>query len=86
MAFGGLWGLCLNLDGIPLDGGKPISYKRRRLVLLDLLVLEVAQPKPVMNKPPPLNRDYNRDPNIKALKKRGFINHGSSPKPLNPKQ
>ena len=31
-----------------------------------------------MNKPPPLNRDYNRDPNIKALKTRGFINHGST--------
>ena len=39
----------------------------------------------LINKPPPLNRD-NRDPNIKALKGRGFINHGStlpkkSPKP-----
>ena len=30
------------------------------------------------NKPPPLNRDYNRDPNIKALKRRGFVNHGST--------
>ena len=31
-----------------------------------------------MNKPPPLDRDYNRDPNIKALKKRRFMNHGSA--------
>ena len=31
-----------------------------------------------MNKPPPLNRDYSRDPKIKALKRRGFINHGST--------
>ena len=27
---------------------------------------------------PPLNRDYNRNPDIKALKRRGFINHGST--------
>ena len=26
----------------------------------------------------PLNRDYNRDPNIKAFKRRGFINHWST--------
>ena len=26
----------------------------------------------------PLNRDYNRGPNIMALKRRGFINHGST--------
>ena len=26
----------------------------------------------------PLNRDYTKDPNIKALKRRGFINHGST--------
>ena len=26
----------------------------------------------------PHNRDCNRDPNIKALKRRGFINHGST--------
>ena len=31
-----------------------------------------------MNKPPPLNMDYKRDPNIWALKRRGFINHGST--------
>ena len=27
---------------------------------------------------PRLNRDYGRDPNIKALKRRGFINHEST--------
>ena len=32
----------------------------------------------MINKPPPLNRDYNKDPNTKALKRRGFINHGST--------
>ena len=32
----------------------------------------------MINKPPPLNRDYDRDPNIKALKRRGLINHGST--------
>ena len=36
------------------------------------------QPRPLINKPPPSNRDYNRNPNIKALRKRGFINHGST--------
>ena len=38
----------------------------------------------MINKPPPLNRDYNRDPNIKALKRRGFINHGSTLSSLAP--
>ena len=32
----------------------------------------------MINKPPPLKRDYSRDPYIKALKRRGFINHGST--------
>ena len=31
-----------------------------------------------VNKPPPLNRDYNRDPYIKALKRRELINRGST--------
>ena len=30
-----------------------------------------------MNEPLPLNRDDNRDPDIKARKRRGFINQGS---------
>ena len=34
--------------------------------------------RPLINKPPPHNRDYNRDPNIKALKRRGFMNQGST--------
>ena len=35
-------------------------------------------PIPMINKPPPLNRDYDKGPNIEALKRRGFINHGST--------
>ena len=31
-----------------------------------------------MNTPPPLSRDYDKDPNIKALKRRGLINHRST--------
>ena len=27
---------------------------------------------------PPLKRDYTEDPNIKALKRRGFIDHRSA--------
>ena len=38
---------------------------------------EGPNPRPMIDNPPPLNRDYNRDPSIKALKRRGFINHGS---------
>ena len=34
--------------------------------------------RPLMNKPPPHNRDYSRDPHIKALKRKRFINHGST--------
>ena len=30
----------------------------------------------MIDKAPPLKRDYNRDPNIKALKWRGFMTHG----------
>ena len=33
--------------------------------------------RPLINKPPPLNRDDNRDPDIKALKRSGVIDHGS---------
>ena len=60
--------------------------------MLELRVLGLGvgvSSRPLINKPPPLNRDYNRDPNIHALKRRGFINQGSTlnPKPqtLNPK-
>ena len=34
--------------------------------------------RPVINNPPPLSRDYIKDPNIKALKRRRFANHGST--------
>ena len=37
--------------------------------------------RPLINKPPTLHRDYNTDPNIQALVRRGFINlisHGST--------
>ena len=36
----------------------------------------------MINKPPPHNRDYNRDPNIKALKRRGFFNPQLPPNKL----
>ena len=32
----------------------------------------------MITKHPPLNRDYNRDPGIKARNGRGFIDHGST--------
>ena len=32
----------------------------------------------MINKPPPLNREYNGDPNIKAIKTKWCINHGST--------
>ena len=31
-----------------------------------------------MKKPSPLNGDHNRDPYLKALKRMGFIHHGST--------
>ena len=34
--------------------------------------------RPLIHKPPLVNRDSNRDPNNKALERRGFINHGST--------
>ena len=33
---------------------------------------------PLINKPFALHRDYNKDRNIQALKRRGFLNHGST--------
>ena len=38
-----------------------------------------VQPTPRINKPPPVNRDYNynRDPNTQALQRRSFMNHVS---------
>ena len=56
----------------------PGNFPYKPFMALESLFF-ATQPKPVINKPPPLNRDYNRDPNIKALKRRGFINHGSTP-------
>ena len=38
----------------------------------------------MINKPSPLDTDSNKDPKIKALKRRGLINHGSTLSPLNP--
>ena len=32
----------------------------------------------MINEPPPLHEGYSRGPNIKALKARGVINHGST--------
>ena len=32
----------------------------------------------MINKSPPLCREYSGDPNIEALKRRAFINHGST--------
>ena len=32
--------------------------------------------RPLINKPPPLNRNYNRDTNMKALQRRGFDQSG----------
>ena len=40
------------------------------------------QGRPLINKPPPLNRDYNRDPSDKAPKRRRFINQGSTLSPF----
>ena len=34
--------------------------------------------RPLIDRPPPLNSDYNRDTSIKALERRWFINHGST--------
>ena len=34
--------------------------------------------RPLVNEPPPPNRDYNRDPDLKTLDRRGFINRGST--------
>ena len=31
-----------------------------------------------IHKPTPINRDYMTDPKIKALERRGFMNHGST--------
>ena len=36
------------------------------------------QCRPLINKPPPLCRDYHKDPNIKGRKRRRYINHGST--------
>ena len=39
-------------------------------------ILTISQA--LTNKPPPLNKAYNRDPNIKALQRKRFSNHGST--------
>ena len=52
-----------------------------RMTLEEFLFKWGYEQRPSMNKPPPLDREYNeynRNPNIQALKRRGFIIHGSS--------
>ena len=38
-----------------------------------LLRFQETSCRPLVNKPPPIDRDYDRDPNIKALKRRRLI-------------
>ena len=49
------------------------------------MALRVITMKGYFKTYPCLNRDYNKEPNIKALDRRGFTNHGftlsPSPKP-----
>ena len=45
-----------------------------------------GSPNPLINNHLPLFRDYDWDPDIKALKRRGFVNHGSTVVPISPKQ
>ena len=40
--------------------------------------LKTRSPRPLINKPPPLHGEYNRDPNVEALERRGSFNHGSA--------
>ena len=44
----------------------------------DNLPLHTAYGRPLIKKPPPLNGHHNGDPGIQALKRRGFMNHGST--------
>ena len=74
-------GLCG--DWVPPKPLNPKPYLGFALGLqvLDLVTHEIRRKpcghfckcRPMINKPPPLNRDYNRDPNIKALKRGGVI-------------
>ena len=43
-----------------------------------LWFVQGAKPRPLIKKPPPLNRDSNRDPHIKALKRRELVDQGST--------
>ena len=44
----------------------------------EVLPFLLTYPRPLINKHPPLNRDCHRGPDLKALKRSGFMNHGST--------
>ena len=50
--------------GLYWDNGRQNERKKKRTLLTQI---------PSINKPPPYNRDYSRDPNIQALKIRGWL-------------
>ena len=54
---------------------RPVSTAFQDLIFR---VSHLLMYRPLINKPPLLNRDYNRDANIRALKMRGFVNRGST--------
>ena len=49
--------------------------RRPAMILIDLLAANVD--RPLIDKAPPLDGDCHLDPNIKALRRRGFSNQGS---------
>ena len=64
------------LKDAPGDQGSFLLLVESLLLLLTLgralLCLGLWECRPLINEPPPLNRDYNRGPNIKALKRRVY--------------
>ena len=65
-------------DLIAYEAGEGFRFRLHKTSLEPPKESQEDEPRPLINKPPPLNRGGNRDPSIEALQRRGLINHGST--------
>ena len=72
-----MWGATVLLNTSNTTDNPGACYLGTKTPTLKLQTLTL-DPRPLITKSTPLNRDYSRDPNIKALIRRGFTNHGST--------
>ena len=63
-----------------IDKAPPTAESTNRIIFLNVRnsLSNAIYPRPLINTPPRLDREYNRDLDTKALKRKSFLNHGST--------